>query len=64
MTDTAIPADVAGEFAALPDDRARRRVLAQFRAVLASENRPPRPRRVRPKPAVRSTWISARDMVP
>lgn len=64
MTDTAIPADVLEAFAALPDDRARRRVLAQLRTVLAAESRPPRPRHPRRKPAIRSTWISARDMVP
>lgn len=63
MTDTTIPADVVAAFAALPDERARRRALAAIRTVLAAENRPPRPRRVRPKPAVRSTWISGRDLV-
>lgn len=63
MTDPSIPADVVEAFAALPDDRARRRALAGIRTVLASESKPPRQRRPRPKPAVHAAWISARDVV-
>lgn len=67
MTDTdtpaTIPDDIAAAYAALPDDRARRRALAQMRSTLAVQGRVRRPRTVRPKPAPRSTWISGRDMV-
>lgn len=62
MNDTSIPGDVADAFAALPDDRARRRALAGMRTVIAAESKPRRPRPPRIAPQPHSTWISARDL--